>query len=334
MLPPILRALVVVYTLLGALALGSTASAADQTKEAADAEFKAAMLLMDEGRYEEACKRFESSLELDAGMAAQFRLGECYEKLGRFASAWRQYRQVVTGAGYSGMPERERVARERAQRAKAQISWLVVEVPDEVAELPGLVVRRDGQALPRQQWGKPAAVDPGSFRIQATVDGKPPLDEIAEVQGPAQTVTVRVAWDQPDADRPPAPSTPAEPTPDTDASGLGGQTIAGIVVGAVGVAGLAVGTGLGLAAKSSFDDSEQHCEGSFCHPEGLDLRDQAGLQADVATALFSIGAAAVVAGVVLVITAPSDDTTPTAASAAVRLRLGVGPTGALVDGSW
>ena len=54
----------------------------------------------------------------------------------------------------------------------------------------------------------------------------------------------------------------------------------------------------------------------------------------MATALFSVGAAALVVGVVLVITAPSDDTSPTMASTAARLRLGIGPTAALVEATW
>src|SRR4051812_40558717 len=65
---------------------------------AAQAAFEDAMALMVAKRYREACSRFEVSQRLDPGMGTQFRLAECYANLGRVASAYRLYSEVMEAA--------------------------------------------------------------------------------------------------------------------------------------------------------------------------------------------------------------------------------------------
>lgn len=296
------------------------------------------MGLMAEGRYEEACQRLEASLKLDAAMAAQFRLAECYDRLGRFATAWRHYQKVITAARYSGMPERERYARERAAEVELRLTWLVIYVPPELAANAGLLVLQDGVVQPRETWGQREPVDPGTIQIRVEAPGLPRWTHQVEAGGAGQTLRVLVPIDL-STPAPPATTAhgavPAPPdAPETgDGGALSGQAIAGIAIGASGLAALGVGVGFGVAAMDANDESASHCTDRFCDSTGLELRDDAGVQADVSTALFIAGATALVGGAVLWLTAPSASAAAET-SRAGWLRIGLSARGAAIEGAW
>jgi hypothetical protein len=83
----------------------------------------------------------------------------------------------------------------------------------------------------------------------------------------------------------------------------------GLVVGAVGLVGVGVGALFGLQAKSTYDDSnaDGHClPDNRCDATGKSLRSDAETQALIATIAVGAGAAALVTGGVLLLTAPKD----------------------------
>ena len=101
------------------VALGSPAIAGAQTASdvaLADALFKDATQLAGEGRYAEACTKFSESQRLATGIGVTMHLADCYEKTGRTASAWAEFREA------------EKLAREhedpRAELAKARAAAL------------------------------------------------------------------------------------------------------------------------------------------------------------------------------------------------------------------
>ncbi len=65
------------------------AQTAAERAAAAQVLFDDALKLTNAGRYAEACPKFKSAQDLDPGMATQFRLADCYEHIGKTASAWR-----------------------------------------------------------------------------------------------------------------------------------------------------------------------------------------------------------------------------------------------------
>ena len=321
-----------------ALGLTNTGAAYAQTPEnraAAQKMFDDAKALMESRKFAEACALLEESQKLDPGMAAQFRLGECYEKAGRLASAWSTFVEVASAARATAMADRERVARERAEALKPKLSYITINVPEAVATTPGLAIKRDGITIGRPQWGAGVPVDPGTHAIEASAPDKKPWASQVKVHPAPGTTTVTVPVLMSVAAAP-----PATPGRLTEPPAWSTQRTVGLVVGGVGVVGAVVGTIFGVRSFGKSSDSEAHCTTGMpdlCDDMGLELRSDATEAANVSTVAFVLGGAAVVAGVVLFVAAPSGD-----ASASGRVRLGVrvgsmaGPstTGILLHGGW
>ena len=106
--------------------------------------------------------------------------------------------------------------------------------------------------------GTAIPVDPGAHVLEASAPGKKPWQGTAQVTGEKASVvaTIPLLEDAP-------PGMTASPAPvsvsgDTGASGNGRRTL-GLVVGAVGVVGLGIGTGFALSAKSKYNESVRFC---------------------------------------------------------------------------
>ena len=221
------------------LAVAGPVSAQVDDKEAAQQKLDEAKRLMAEGQYQEACTRLEESRRLVAGMATQFRLAECYEKLGRLASAWSNFVEVADAARLAAMTERERVARERAAALKPRLSYLAIQVPEGVAATPGLVIESDGIVVERARWGVATPMDPGPHRVVATAPGKSPFHSQVDVEGEGTKVVVSLTV-LADAQVPSTPGVPilsleprkGGPSPILLGAGYG-ATALGVIGGAI-----------------------------------------------------------------------------------------------------
>ncbi|UQA56826.1 hypothetical protein [Polyangium aurulentum] len=223
---------------LAVVAWGSPALAAGNAEEAQQA-FVDGMTLMGKKRYAEACERFARSQQLDPGMGTQYRLAECYEKLGRLASAYEQFIAVAEAARASGKADREAVARKRAAALEAQVAKLTIEIPPAVAALSGLEVRRDGALVDRKLWGTPVPVDPGDHIVTVKAPRKKPWEGKVWAEGTSKLlVSVAALEDSAPLVEEPAPR----------------SLVPAIGLGAVGGVGLIVGvTFVGLRAGKISD---------------------------------------------------------------------------------
>ena len=82
-----------------AIAFASGATAAEPTqadKVAARALFDEGRNLSAAGKYNEACVKLEESQRLDPGTGTMFNLADCYEHVGRTATAWSLYLEVAS----------------------------------------------------------------------------------------------------------------------------------------------------------------------------------------------------------------------------------------------
>jgi tetratricopeptide (TPR) repeat protein len=93
----------------------------------------------------------------------------------------------------------------------------------------------------------------------------------------------------------------------TQGGGVSTAQVFGIVVGSVGLAGIGVGTGFGLAARADTDIAHEACDGNACVTlRGVDAAKDAKRAATVSTVAFIAGGALLVGGAALLIFGPSE----------------------------
>ncbi len=305
-------------------------------RAAAEALFNQGRTLMTAGKFVAACPKFEASQQLDPGLGTMLNLAECYEKSGRTASAWAEYREAIPLARAAGSKARQDLANERAQALQERLSTLTIRAMVGDDADVHLEVRRDGVALQEAEFGSPIPVDPGEHVIEAVAPGRQPWSSKVQVGGDAAKVSVEIPKLEPTGGQPPADAakpvvtTTADNTPpasDKPASSGSAQRTTGLVLGGVGVVGIGLGTFFGLQASSKWSDAKNKCtDYPFgCGAEASDLRSSASSAAGVSTVAFVAGGALLATGLVLYLTAPSKKTS---------VALAVGPSSAFVQGSF
>ncbi len=269
-------------------------------------------------KYSDACPKFEESQRLDPTPVTQFWLADCYEHVGRTASAWSSFLDLAAEARRTGGPkaeEREKVAKDRANALQPKLTQLAIDVPAAV-RVPGLVVKRDGEAVHDGQWGSPVPVDPGNHTLEASAPGKQTWTKTQDVEGVGQTVTVQVEAlaDAPVAPPPaagPTPAGPAPATPESTPSSSSPLKTVGLIVGGVGIVGLGVGTAFGVIALSKNSAANSgHCGGSLgganqCDATGVSDRSDAVSAGNVSTIGFVAGGLLLAGGATMWLLAPS-----------------------------
>src|SRR5262249_27182377 len=100
--------------------------------------------------------------------------------------------------------------------------------------------------------------------------------------------------------------------------GAGGQLVAGIVGGSIGLVSIGVASAFGMMAIGKKNDSASHFLGNLCDDTGFQLRTDGRTDGNVSTALFVVGGVALAAGLTVALTAPR------APRASARITLGPG----------
>src|SRR5215472_5283138 len=107
---------------------------------AAEALFSEGTRLFAAGDLQAACPKFEESKRLEPGIGVTLYLADCYEKTGRLAKAWAEFRDAQYAAARRGDP-RANVALERANKLEQRLPRIKVEVPPPASGVPGLEVK-------------------------------------------------------------------------------------------------------------------------------------------------------------------------------------------------
>jgi hypothetical protein len=315
-----LIATTLVASLVGPAAVEAQAAASD--KAAAEALFDRGLGLMREGKLEEACIQLERSQAIERGIGTMLYLAECYEKLGRTASAWAMFREAASAGRAEGQADRAKSGADRAAALAPRLSMLTIQVSPEAAAIPGFVLSRNDIPVGQGLWNVPVPVDPGDHILEAKAPGHLLWSGQVTVGKEADSVTVRVPVLEVDptagvvvaASEPAAPDARAAPASEPPADSWPVQRTIGIVVGSVGVVGLGVGGYFGTRAMSEQSKVDDHCNDVSCDsaegPEAYENADQAATLANV----FLIGGAALAAtGVVVYLTASTESSEPHAA---------------------
>lgn len=302
----------------------AAAQASASDKAAAEALFDQGVRSMKQNNFAEACSKLEESDRIDPAVGTLLYLGECYERVGKTASAWATFREAASLATTSNQGDRARVAAARAQELESKLSRLSVEVAPEVAKIPGVVVKRGTQRLEPSLYGTALPVDPGDYKIEVTAPGYEPWSTPIKVEGGGANASVRVPAlvksSEPVGGAAPAPAPANEPSPgsaqltqpapaaDAPDRGMSTQQTIGLVTGAVGVVGLGVGSFFGIRALKKSSEADSHCPNTgFCKDEqGLLLTEEGQQQASLANIGFAVGGGLLALGAVLYLTgAPS-----------------------------
>lgn len=308
---------------LGALARADL-HAADgdrERKAAAEVLFEAGKELVQRDAIAEGCAKFEESQKLDAGLGTQFHLADCYERLGRLASAYALFMEVAAATHQRGQTEREVVARERASELKPRLSRLVIVVDRDKAP-PGMTVARNGMPVGAAQWGVAIPVDPGEVHVTVTAPDKRSWEVSVTVRNEGMFERIEVPGLQPL--QPDAFPADAAPPPFWDQP----RNWVGTGLLGLGVVGVGLFSYFGLQSAAKYDETDSACTADDrCSPDAIYTRRDAYHAGQIANISLGAGTACLAAGGILLWLIPSSD-------ASVRTTALVGPNlyGATVRG--
>jgi serine/threonine-protein kinase len=322
------------------------ASAAE--KATAEALFDEGVKLMKSGNFEEACPKLETSQQVDPAVGTLLYLGECYEKLGRAASAWATFREAQSAAESTGQARRAQTAKQRVEKIEKELAYLTIEVADATKALPGLRITRGGIDAGTSIIGAPVPVDPGDVKVEVSAPGHQNYVVTVSVQARSrQTMQVPAlavkeepkpvvpAEPSPVAAPPfsPSPSPPAAPPPPAEEGGMSALGVVGLVVAGAGLVTAGVGAVYGLRAMSEDKKADDLCGATICQEKaGFDHSENAVKAAKVANVAIGVGAGLFVAGGLTFLLSPSSEPTKEGAFVRVTPRVGFGFAGIGVEG--
>ncbi len=248
-----------------------------------------ALQLFDEGRQliasgatDQACAKFEAARARVGWLGIKLNLADCYERIGKTATAWALFRKAADQAERAADP-RAAFARERAAALEPKLSRISIDRAD-----PATEIRLDGRLLDAAELGAPLPVDPGDHVVDASAPGHQPLHRTITASGDLQIDI-------------PVLETIALPAPVVAPIAIAHRSRLPFVLGAAGAAAALGAVGLGIDAKLRVDRAHDgHCNRALeCDREGYDLLRGARLRGDVATVLGAAGVLSIGAAIVI-----------------------------------
>lgn len=268
------------------IAVGAATARAQPAEppSAAAALFDEGRALLDAGKPQLACDKFEQALTLEPeGLGTILNLGLCNEQSDRLATALRWFRRVQARASELGKIDAEQAAKDKATALAQRVPTVKIvftHVPP-----AGTVTAIDGATVAEFDRSR-VEVDAGKHVVDVTLPNAPKVHEELELaDGDAKTVTVQIT--------PPAP--PPVPKQFVTVDPGAAQRQRAYIIGGVGAALLAGDLALGLVARHYYNGTDE-----------LDSRDTWKSTVRYGgSAIFLVGAAAVAYGVTLYVRAPA-----------------------------
>jgi hypothetical protein len=180
----------------------------------------------------------------------------------------------------------------------------------------------DGVRLADMLDGRALAVDPGQHVFTFEASGQAPTTVRFVLKEGEKDRRERVVLGGAES----SPASGSAQTPGTGPSAGRGQRVAGLVLGAVGLAGLAVGAVFGALTIHDWSSSQSECTSpTNCvnHEEALSDHDRAETAGTISTVGFVAGGVLMATGVAVWLTSPSSGDSASAAS--LRLAPAVAP---------
>lgn len=289
----------------------SAAETGAGAKVTAEDLYQQGLTLAEQGKWAEAAAKLEESNRLDRAPGTTINLADCYEHLGKLASAWTLFVEAATIFNRRTPPDpRGAMAQTRADKLYPDLSRLTIDVPEAVRGLAGLVVRRDGEEVGAAQFGTGVAVDPGVHVVEVSAAGKVTWRGEVKV-GAASSNTVSTSPTKATITIPLLADAKAPGGGDAGTGASGGwpwQKKVALGMLGVGAVGIGVGVAAGVDALGKHDALSERCSPGVprtCDAEGLRIADAQGAVATVSTVGFVAGGVLAAAGVVLWVVAPA-----------------------------
>jgi hypothetical protein len=273
-------------------------------------------------RFIPALEQFRASYATVPSPNSHLYIARCLAAMGETQKAWLEFDAVAEEASARGdqkyLPTRDSANLERDELG-GKLGLITVSA-DRAA--PNARLRIGGWEVPRERWGRPYPVDPGSYEVRLETPGRPPQKaNVAVVAGDRRAVSLDTAVAPP-------------PPPVAKSSGkINGLRVAGIVASGVGVAGFAMFAVGGAMSNGTYSDLKTQCGGDTGGCKGHDVSSDISkgkTQQAIGNAGLIVGAVGVAAGVTLIVLSTrkkGDDARPSA-------ELTVGPSWAGVSGKF
>ena len=319
-----------------------------------------------QGKFEEAAQKFEAAAGSMRSYGILLNLAQCYEKLGRTASAWSTWGEAKAIAGNA---KDQTDAMNAEQALVSHLSLLAIVVP-QGAVRDNLTVLRDGTVIRAPAWGKASPVDPGPHTIEARAPGYKSWSTTLEIGKDADQRTVTMPPLEPEEARaaappvapagfpaPPAtpvespPATPVAPPPEVTTAAPGDgpdsgparhtgstQRIVGVSIITAGALAATVGLAEYLGGNSKINKAaETATTANNQHDKPLYETAQPQLnngvsQRNLGGVLLGVGGTAIAGGLVTLLLAPSAPQTN--AASPVAPWIGVRAAGLSWLGHW
>ncbi len=238
-----------------------TATAAQKT--AAQKAFLKGAKASKKGKHEEALAGFKESYDAVASPNSHLMYARELVALERYAEAYQEFEKIIPEAQAAASIDKK--YQQAADAARADMSELESKIAlvTVTGAGEGDIIRVQGQEVPKERWGQPVAVMPGSVKVElVSSSGRETSKEVDAAAGARVDVDMTAVAG-------PAPETPKEEgTVSTDSSKWDKRTWA-YVAGGVGVAGIVTFGVFGALANSKHSKLEDECGSGAC-PSNLE----------------------------------------------------------------
>jgi hypothetical protein len=283
---------------LSAALFASAGASAQDTRDPAAAEelFRQGRAASEKNDFTTACAKFRESNRLDPAVGTVFNIADCEEKLGRLATSWTLFQEVVQRLPPAD--NRRAIAEQRSAKLEPRVPKLSIHLGG--AARTDVTVRRDGVSLGTASLDTPLPVDPGDHVVIVEAPGARPAEFHARVAEGDNAVLAVAVGD----------ALPAGEQPGTGAGGTGTEQhspshTAAYVVGGIGVAGLVTGAIAGILTLSKKSTVNTECPDKQCSPDGLSAANAGKTLGVVTTVGLITGVVGIGAATYLFVSAPS-----------------------------
>ena len=302
----------------------AAAQPSDKDVQQAQLHFKKGNDLFAAKKYALALESFKKSYASVASPNSRLYIARSLAALGDLQDAYFEFEGVIAEADERAKteekyaPTRDTAKLERDELA-AKLALVTVNVASDAPDAKLLI---GGKEVPRERWGKPYPVAPGSTEVVLEVPSKPAIKE---------SLTLAAGDKREVALKPPASATgpgdgsggdgSGDPPPDTGSSS-GGMTKLrpfAYVAGGLGVAGFATFAVAGILSNSTYSNLEETCRGPCPADRAGDVSKGKTQQtiANIGLIVGAVGAAAAVPLFILSMDKKSDDQPKAGASVVV-----------------